>query len=120
MMEKARTVSRTQDGLMLAREKMTVTLEREYLPMAFTKLFHNTELLEDLSPWACKILIHIALHIKYQQELIRLTPLLVGMDKRKFSTTVVELAGRHILVKQKKEWYWVNVTLLIVGNLSKH
>lgn len=103
----------------VSRQRVTVTVETEYLPTGFTKLYHNREVLDNLSPWACKILMYIALHVEYESEKIQLSPTLVKIDKRKFSSSIKELIGREILAKEKREWYWINVTLLIVGNLSR-
>lgn len=99
----------------LVGEEFTITYRKRYLPIPFTRIFQNKEVLDDLDPWCCKILIHIALNLVYNQQKIQLTPTNTGLDKRKFSSSIVNLMGRRILVKEKREWYWVNLTLLING-----
>jgi hypothetical protein len=103
----------------LTRQRVTVVFEREYIKMPFTKLYQHKEMLEDLDPWACKIMMYIGLNLGYQEQKIRLTPELVKMDKRKFYKTVFELIARRILRKEKPKWYWVNVTLMVVGNMEQ-
>lgn len=110
----------TEDGKLSAEEMtVTVTKRREYNTAPFTKVYHNKELLKDLSPWACKILIHIALHLGWNAQRIQLSPKLTGIDKRMFSKTMVELMFRGILRKEKREYYWVNITLLLVGVVDR-
>lgn len=112
------TKTYTEDG-QLDSEEITVVYRRKYNNNPFTKIFQNKELLKDLSPWACKILVHIALHLSWNAQRINLTYKKVGLDERKYSDTMVELMFRRILVRQKPGWYWVNITLLIVGNIDK-
>lgn len=103
-----------------AAEEISFTYRKEYIPVPFAKIFKNRELLWDLDPWACKILIYIALELGYNEEKIYLTPSVTGIDKRRFSRSMVELISRRVLVRDKRGWYWVNITLLIVGKLHKH
>lgn len=101
-------------------EEISFTYRKEYLPLTFAKLFKNRELLWDLDPWACKILVHIALELEYNEEKIQLTPHITGIDKRRFSRSMTELMLRRIILKDvKRSWYWVNITLLIVGKINK-
>ena len=103
----------------LAAEEITVTFRREYGLPPFTKLYKNKALLEDLSPWACKVLMHIALHLGYNAQRINLTYKKLNMDHRKYSATMIELMSKRIVSRQKPGWYWVNITILIVGKVDK-
>lgn len=120
MIAKSKIVNRTvnvREGL--ATEKITVTMERTYLPIGFAKLYKNKEILGDLSPNACKILIYISLNIGYEEVLIKLSATIVGIDKRAFSKAMVELMLARVVVFQKKCHYWVNVTIIVVGRLNE-
>lgn len=111
------TRSQTSKGTLM-EEEYTMTVKRSYLPFPFTKLYQNRELLADLSPDACKVVIHIALRLGYQEEKIELTSQAVGLERRRLAKALLELMLRRVLVREKRSWYWVNITLLIVGNLA--
>lgn len=118
----AKTVTRSEilKGS-LVEEKLTLTFSRKYLPFRFTKLYQNREMLYALSPAACKIVVHIGIYLEFEAQTIRLTWKEVGLSKRLFYSAILELLGRTILRKQEKrrEWYWVNLSLMIVGTLSQ-
>ena len=121
MLKSSKTANRTTEMVgPITRERVTLTIERDYLPFGFAKIYQNKELLEGLPPDACKILIELALALGYQQQKIELTPANTGVERRRFSRAMVELLGRRILVKEKPGWFWVNITLLVVGNIDKH
>lgn len=100
--------------------RVTVTETIEYFPGAFTKLYQNREMLKGLSMEACKILVHIGLMMEYEREKIKLSPGIVCMERRRFSRGILDLLLARILVKEKREWYWINVTVMIVGRINKH
>jgi hypothetical protein len=104
----------------LLEEEYTMTVKRSYLPFPFSKLFQNKELLAGLTPDACKVVVHIALHLDYQCEKIKLNWKEVGLSKRMLSKASLELVERKVLVKEKREWYWVNVSLIVVGVVTRH
>lgn len=111
-----RTVA-TDSGI--ASEKITMTIERTYLPKGYTKIHKNDELL-DLSPWACKIMMYIALNMEYEAQDIKLTFELVGMNSRTFSKAMLELIMARVLIKRdRRATYWVNITMIITGRISK-
>lgn len=111
-----RTVETDADNV--TRDRITITLERERLRMPYIKLFQHKEVLEGLDPWSCKILVYIALNAGYQEQRIKMNPTLVGIDKRRFSKSLLNLVSRRVIEKEKREWYWINVSLLVVGNLD--
>lgn len=119
---KIKGASRTTTGESYKQTRVTIIEETEYFPGKFTKLFHNRELLYNLGPYECKVLIYIALNLNYESEQIHIPWRDVGLDRRILSRALLELMVRRILVKVegKKAWYWVNVTLLIMGNINKH
>jgi hypothetical protein len=121
-LEKRITTSTDTDNGIILNEKVTLVRERQYLRgVSWVKLSQDKELLRGLSPWACQILIHIALNLEPNQEKMKIMRKEIGMDRRKFSDTIVELLLKRILVKtEKREWYWINVGLLIFGTLNKH
>lgn len=116
-----RTVSRTAGGVDgYRRQKVTLTVETEYFPGSFTKIFQNRELLKDLPPDSCKILVHIAMYLSFNDEKIELKPENVGLERRRFGKAVLELLARRIVARERPHWYWVNVTLVIVGHIDKN
>lgn len=118
---KSNNITKTYtDAGQLSSEEITVIYRRNYATPSFTKLFKNKELLMGLSPWACKVLIHIALHLSYNAQRINITAKKLNLDVRRYSITMIELMERRIIVKQKPGWYWVNITLLIVGNIQSN
>lgn len=105
--------------VVIEERRVTFIQDGDVLRDKFTKLYNHKQLLE-LSPEACKILIYIGVMIGYKEVRIRLTPELVGLSKRIFYRGILEMIGCHILRKQeqKKEWYWVNVTVLVYGSMT--
>jgi len=120
MMANAKTVTRTEEinGGMIT-ERLTMVFEKQYLPQGFTKLSKNKELAE-LSAYACKILVHIAINMGYEAERIQLSGRIVGMNQRTYSKAMVELLSQRVIVRDTANWYWINVTLLVVGKLKMH
>ena len=119
---KTRTNTITNDSPEYKHTKITVIEQIEYFPGSFSKLYQNRELLEDLSPEACKVLIHIALNLDYNSESMRIRQKDTGLSRRVFPRAMIELLTKRIIAKGrlKREWYWVNITLLIVGTIGKH
>lgn len=103
-----------QEGL-LSSKRITITLEENYFAGPFTRLYQNTDILLSLSPNACKLLIYIACKLAYNSERIHIPLKDTGLSKRTFSPAIIELMGHNILRKEKREWYWVNITLVIMG-----
>lgn len=103
------------------KRKITMTIEDEWLPVPFSRLFQNKEVLDDLSPEGCKILVHIALRMGFSEHKLQIIRTEVGMSKRVFSRAILELMLKRVLqkVENKREWYWVNLTILIVGSIDK-
>lgn len=99
--------------------KIVITEQTRIFPGSFAKLYQNRTMLSDLSPEACKVLLHIATHMNFEQELINVKATDIMMEKRRTFKGLNELVFKRIISKQKKEWYWVNITLLIVGNIDK-
>lgn len=119
-LKKTKTARRTQtmSNNIAVREKITFTYEREYIPLPFAKMYQNKTLLEDLTPDACKILIYIALNLEYNGDKIRIGYQDVGIDRRRVARGIVELLLKGVIAREKREWYWVNITLLIVGKIA--
>lgn len=115
-----KTTSRTNTTEGYKQRRITVIEETEYFPGAFAKLFQNKELLQDLSPDACKILVRMAMCLTWNEEKLELRAEVVGLERRRFSKAMVELLTRRILAKERPHWYWVNITLMIVGHIEKH
>ncbi|MEO6670003.1 MAG: hypothetical protein ABIN36_11035 [Ferruginibacter sp.] len=99
-------------------EELSITYKREYFPLTFTKVFHNKETLNGLSAWACKILVYISVNLEFNLQKIKLNPELVGLDARMFSRSIKELISKRIVIKEKRQSYWINITLLVVGNVN--
>lgn len=99
---------------------IVVLQKTRYYPAGFAKLYQNKDLLWDLSPNACKILLFIALHMNYNEEKLRIPQRSSGLCKKAFARGMLELLTKRIVAKEKKEWYWINVTLLIVGHIDKN
>lgn len=120
MLKMAKTSTRSSTVVEgITTERMTIVLEKQYLPIGFTKLYQNKSLLGDLSPNACKILVHLAVHMQYEQQLVKLSSRDTGLKRVAFSKGITELLLSNILRKQKREWYWINITLLVVGRVKQ-
>ncbi len=117
-LQKTRRV--TTDHGEVFEDEVTVTMKRTYFPFGHTKIYQNKELLQDLSPEACKVLIHIALNMSYNDEKVKISQKEVGLSRRRLPPALLELRAKNIIISaDKREWYWINVTLLIVGRLEK-
>lgn len=104
----------------LVEEIMTITMTRKYQRGAFTKLYTGKErdAILMLSPYACKVFMHIAMTLEYNEQRIKITPEMVGIDRRTLSKALMELMAANVLYKARKpHWYWVNVTVIIMGKL---
>lgn len=101
-------------------EKLTVHLNAgSHTRDLYAKLYQNREILKDLSPAACKIIIHIGCTIEYKAVRVKLPMSEVGLKRKTYYSALLELMTASILrkVEGKKEWYWVNVAVLVVGNV---
>lgn len=121
MQAQMKSATRSTKGEGYKRTRITVIEETEYFPGRYTKLFHNKELLGHLTPSACKMLIFIAITMDYESEMLHIPWQQVGMNRKTTSRALMELIDTRIISKvvNKKAWYWVNVTLLIIGNVNK-
>lgn len=110
-----------QGNNMLVKEEINVVRTRTYQKgIHWVKLTQNREKLADLSPSACKILIYIALNIEPEAQKIHIPVKNVDMDPKTFSKAMVEMMTAGIVRKEKREWYWINITLLIIGKIDKN
>lgn len=114
-------IASSEKGILI-NEEYTVTRKRQYIKgPGWIRLTQDKEMLSGLDPWGWAIIGYMALHIEPNQETIKLSAEIVGMDRRKFNSTMVDLLLRRVLVKGKKRsWYWINVGLLIFGTINKH
>ena len=120
MIARSKTSNRTVDVKNgITTEKITVTMERTYLPVGFAKIYKNKEALANLSPNACKILIYISLNIGYEEISMKITGAEVGVDKRAFGKAMLELIMARVIIFQKRSHYWVNVTIIVVGRFNE-
>lgn len=114
------TAEDSDTGIIL-NERVVITRERQYLRGPWVRLTQDKEKLSNLSPFACKILIHIACNMNMNQEKIRLNRKDMGMDKRTCTRAIQELLGEHIIAfTGTREWYWINISLMIMGSITKH
>ena len=93
----------------------TIHTSRVYLPFGWIRLYQDKRIL-DLSPSASKMFLYIAINIDWNTQKVHIDLRLTGMDAKTASKAVVELLTDGILKKEKRSWYWVNPTLLIIGN----
>lgn len=120
------------DGMLLRRHETTkifipangssgesITYSHKYIDIPFTKVTQHKEVFKDLDPWECKIIMYIILNLTWQQQKIRIPIAGVAMDRRKFKETMMNLQLRRVIAYEKREWYWVNLTLLINGTLNE-
>lgn len=117
MLKTQKSTSRTVTAGGLISERVTVTMEKTYLPIGFSKIYQNKEKLGDLSPYACKVLIHIATNLGYEDQFIKMTHKNVGIDHRAFNKALVELMSQRIVSRKCKSQYWVNITVIITGRI---
>ena len=122
----------TIDGMLLRRhettkvfipangsEGETITYSHKYIDIPFTKVTQNKEVFNKLSPWECKVVMYIILNLSWQQQKIKIPMSDVGLDRRKYREVMLNLQLLRIVSFEKREWYWVNLTLLINGTLSE-
>lgn len=116
-----RRMAESNKGILI-NEEYTVTRKRQYIKGAsWVRLTQDKELLTGLSPWGWAIIGHMALHLEPNQEQVKLTARVVGLDRRKFKETMLDLLLRRVLVNTgRRDWYWINVGLLIFGTIHKH
>lgn len=103
-------------------EKVTVHINQEnYSNDSYSKIYKNKHILSKLSPFACKLLIYIGYTLEYKAIRIQMSPQDCNMNKTTFYKAVEELMEHQIIkkIENKKGWYWVNVTVLVVGNIYK-
>lgn len=120
MMDRMKTALRSGSGEGYQGVKFTLTMEAQYFPGRYTKVYQNKELCR-LTPYACKLFIYIACNLDYEAQQVTIPYREVGMDRRTMGRALLELMDYRIIAKveRKKALYWVNVTLLVVGNLAK-
>jgi len=102
-------------------ERVTVSQRITYTDTLYAKLFQNRELLDELSPSACKLLIHICCRLQYEDVMIKLVPEDVALSRPTFYKALFELVTQNIIrkVARKREMYWVNISLVVVGDPHK-
>jgi hypothetical protein len=103
-------------------EKLTVHVNGgDHSNDIYSKVYQSEDILSKLSPFACKILIYIGYKMEYKAIRIKMNYESSGMSKRTFYKAINELIGLEIIrkIENKKEWYWVNVTVLVVGSIKK-
>lgn len=105
----------------ILNETVTITRERQYLNMPWLKIYQDKDKLGDLSPWACKILIHMSMKLSWNQERIKISRLELRATKAMFRKAMLELLSKEIVANTGvREWYWVNVGIIIMGSINKH
>lgn len=124
--KKEKRVQRQGDAVIL-EDTVTVIKKRTLVGADgfYTKLFKNRELLKDLSPDACRIIVDIALDLDYESFTITLKYTDSNLERRRFSKALLELMMARIIanVKGKREKYWVNAAILVngkVADIEKH
>lgn len=97
----------------------SVTYSRKYTPNAlpFTKLYQN-QILSELSTNASRLFLDICLALEYNADKVYMTESRSKLSKRTYPGAVRELIERRIIAKEKRGWYWVNVSILVVGKLA--
>lgn len=100
-------------------EELFIMYRKRKRNAPFAQFEQRKELL-DLTPYACKVLVYIALTIGYNAQQVKIEAIDVDMDRRTLSNALVDLMMHGVIRKaDKPHMFWVNVTLLIVGTLSK-
>lgn len=118
-MQKAmRTVTQAHTSDAYKSRRITVIEETDYFPGGYTRIYHN-EALRNLSSDACKILITMSLIMDWNDEKINLTPEITQLERRRFSKAMVELLNEDLLRKEKPHWYWINITVFLMGHIKK-
>lgn len=119
--ELMRIVQRTleQDDT-VAERTVTVTIQEKYRRGPFAQVYTHkyNDALAMLSPNACYLFLWIVRNLTYNQEKIKLHYHDINMDRRVYKAAMLDLVEARIISPDKnKWWYWVNVTLVIVGKL---
>jgi hypothetical protein len=121
--QQVKTATRTTTGEGYKHTRITIIEQSEYYPGRYTKMYHSKlkEILNDIGPYEALLFIHIALNIDYESEQVLIDYKEVAMNRKTLSAALLELTARGVIrkVEGKKQWYWVNVTMLIIGNVSK-
>lgn len=115
----AKTVSRTRNFGHIIDQEYSMTISRQYLPLSFAKIFQNRDKLGDLTPNACKVVLHVALNLGYNEQRIRLTWQEVGLERRSMRKAILELIAARVLAPERQTWYWVNLSLILVGTIAR-
>lgn len=98
--------------------RKTLTYTEEYTPSGkWIKLYQN-EVLNGLSANASKLFIYLATQMEYNAERVYLTQAGSGMGNRSYPKAIRELIEKRIIEKEKRGWYWVNVTILVMGKIN--
>lgn len=99
-------------------EMYTVAIIRKR-DRGFSMLEQRRELL-DLIPSACKVLVYIAIVIEYNAQQVRIHNEDVGMSRNTLTEALLDLIAHGVISKaEKPHMFWVNVTLILSGKLSK-
>lgn len=97
----------------------TLTHTSKYTPSGkWCKIYQNKEVLSDLSPGACRLLIAVSLELEYNMERVQMTQRIAKMGNHAYPAAIKELTDKGILSKDKRGWYWVNPTILGRGKVS--
>lgn len=93
----------------------------EVLPVLFSRVGQHKELLSDLSNTGCKIFIHIALNLGFEEQKIVIKRKDIGVSAPIFSKAMVELITADVIrpVAHKRELYWVNLGIICVGRIAR-
>ena len=113
-------VDSSEQGIIL-NEEITVTKRRQILRTPWVRLYQDKEVLADLSPWGWYILGYISLNVTWGQERMKISRIAMGMTKPMYRRTILELLTKQIIASTGvREWYWLNVGLVIMGSINKH
>lgn len=118
MLMRSKQSSKSVEFQGVRTEEYQFTIKKTYLPIGFSRLTQDKELFSDLSPNACKILVYIAVYMGYEDQRIQLLSDRVGIERRAFSKAILELILKRVLIKEKKTYYWVNITIIVVGRIN--
>lgn len=102
--------------------KITIIEQTTYYPSRHTKLYHQKlkSIITDLSPSAAWIFMYITLNIEFQATQIQIHQDKLPMSRPTASKALIELMSYNIIrkVENKKQWYWVNVTMILIGHIN--
>lgn len=122
--EQVKTATRTTNmGERYKQTRITIIEQSEYYPGRFTKIYHGKlkEIFKDLGPYDALLFLYISMEMDYEKEQVLIDYKEVPMNRKTLAAALLELVARGVIrkVENKKQWYWVNVTMLIIGNISK-